>query len=177
MSRGKQSQLAASLFERLPNFDLANMSEILDIRRELQAPLVRFRASIVSISADIEAAPWTRDFWHDVEQVFRKQVEPALLDIEEAIRSNGYLRALVSRFADAEKIASASAKFAALPSALSIFYADHKAFLLAISAIAGLTPVALNAFETLYQVRQKRDEVTKNQLFFYYEAKRKLQDR
>lgn len=45
IARSKHSGLAANLLERLPLFDDASIDELLDIRRELERPLVRFSSS------------------------------------------------------------------------------------------------------------------------------------
>ena len=43
--RAKQIQLASYVMERLPSFDRASLDEIIDIRKELERPLVRFRSN------------------------------------------------------------------------------------------------------------------------------------
>jgi hypothetical protein len=48
--RGKEAGLAAELFKRLPLFEEASIDEILDIRRELERPLVRFRSAMIGFS-------------------------------------------------------------------------------------------------------------------------------
>ncbi|MDQ3713662.1 MAG: hypothetical protein M3388_15775 [Acidobacteriota bacterium] len=91
IARGKHSALAANLIERLPLFDEAEINEVLDIRQELSRPLKRFRSAMIKFSEGIKNASWDEEFSYDAEVVFIREIEPAILDIEDAIKSNNYL--------------------------------------------------------------------------------------
>jgi hypothetical protein len=80
---------------RLPAFPKASISEILDIRNELQAPLVRFRAGMAELGKVIESAAFDEGFAEQLDELYRAKVEPAILEIEEQVRTNTYLRVLV----------------------------------------------------------------------------------
>ena len=71
----------ANLFDRLPVFDI-KMDELLDLRAELQRPLINFRAEMINLSRDIENASWDKDFSSDVQDVYQAKVEPTLLELE-----------------------------------------------------------------------------------------------
>jgi len=49
-SRGRQAAAASGFLARLPTVPLASMDEIIDIRGELDRPLVRFRAEMVRVA-------------------------------------------------------------------------------------------------------------------------------
>jgi hypothetical protein len=49
VARGRHSALASDLLQRLPLFEKATVQEILDIRRELEDPLVRFRSAVIAL--------------------------------------------------------------------------------------------------------------------------------
>ncbi|MDP9363098.1 MAG: hypothetical protein M3Q10_02500 [Chloroflexota bacterium] len=93
--RGKQVAVASDLMARLPAFPKATVAEILDIRTELEAPLVRFRAAMIELGKLVEAAAFEEGFADQVDELFRVKVEPALLEIEEQVQANSYLRALI----------------------------------------------------------------------------------
>lgn len=83
-------QLAQGVLRRMPEFSRASITEILDIRQELAAPLVRFRSAMVGFRRDAQnnAAPdiseMVRDFWTET-------IEPELLEIDELTKDNKYL--------------------------------------------------------------------------------------
>ena len=99
-TRSKQIGLVSKLFEKLPQFELATLDEILDIRTDLDKYLTRFRSAIIKYSDSIAAAQWDAEFSHDTEQVFLKDVAPIIKDIEDQTRSNNYLAKLTKRYAD-----------------------------------------------------------------------------
>ncbi len=83
--QSRQAALVSFLFERLPLFEAATVDEVLDIRRELHRPLIRFRAAMNRYAADLKTPAWDAEFQADAEAVFRREIEPAILDIEDAI--------------------------------------------------------------------------------------------
>jgi hypothetical protein len=60
--RAAQAMGAAGFLARLPTFPPAKVDEIIDIREELQGPLVRFRGAMVKVAREFTAEPWERDF-------------------------------------------------------------------------------------------------------------------
>jgi hypothetical protein len=83
---GRHVHLAARLLERLPVFEQSTVAEILDIRREMQVPLVRFRSAMLKAAEQISLAPWDRSFGRDAESLIQREVKPAILEIEESVR-------------------------------------------------------------------------------------------
>ncbi len=66
------------------------MDELLDIRNELHRPLIKFRAEMITLSKDIETASWDENFPSDVQDTFQAKVEPALLEIEDKLKSTEF---------------------------------------------------------------------------------------
>lgn len=163
MSQAKQSQLAANLLGRLPEFDGASVNEILDIRRELERPLVRFRGAVMGYAEKIKTASWDENFSTEAENVFHKEIEPAVLDIEDAVKSNSSLLSLATRkVADAPALAT---------SAFSFFISHLTAFPtvtgLAMAASIGVGTAFYDAYK---KWREQEQKVGQNQLYFYYRA-------
>ncbi len=71
--------------------------EVKDIRRELERPLVRFRGAVAGFSDEMRAPSWDPEFVGDVEAVLVREVEPAVLEIEEMVRENRFLAQLAPR--------------------------------------------------------------------------------
>jgi hypothetical protein len=70
---------------------MATLAEIVEIRRELESPLIRFRGGVMKLSQQIASAPWEPDFEGDVTAAIHREIEPAVADIEEQVRQNPYL--------------------------------------------------------------------------------------
>lgn len=163
INRGKQAQLASYLFNRLPLFEAASIDEILDIRKELQRPLIRFRAAMIDFSSDIKNAAWDNDFNLDAENVFIQKVEPAIQDIEDSIRSNSIISRIVQNISR-DSVASGSL----LAVMLNQFAASEM-----VSAVVGIGTLAGITLTKTYKDSQ-RGLITaeQNHLFFYYKLRR-----
>jgi hypothetical protein len=169
VTKSKQAGLSSGLFERLPLFDSATIDEIIDIRKELEKPLVGFRSAIIKFSREIETAQWDHDFSFEVDQVFREKVEPCVLEIEDAYRSNNLLVKLMKSYYEKPFALPATSGFGLLLSA-----APQIPDLLPITlgTVAGAAIVGLNAFQ---EWREKDLELQHNQLYFYYKVKKSLE--
>jgi hypothetical protein len=168
VDRGKHSGLAGHLLQRLPLFDQASIDEILDIRQELDRPLVRFRGAIVKFSQDIESAHWDKDFASDAEQVFYRDVAPAILDIEEAVKSNRLLTVILRRFVDKPMTLVQGSLLSIVLSQVSQLPEE---IVLGLGVAASSAAVVYDAYR---EWEEKRKEVEKNQLYFYHQAQKRL---
>lgn len=91
MRRGAEVSSAASFMGYLPYFPDLPMDEVLDLRRALGKPLVRFRGALARMSREFESRPIDEEFEAEVEDAWRSQVAPALADIREALSEHGLL--------------------------------------------------------------------------------------
>lgn len=170
IDRSKHSRLAAHLFERLPLFDAASVDEILDIRKELERPLVRFQAAMMKFSDDIRSAAWDKDFDSEAQQVFYREIEPAVLDIEDAVKTNRFFAALVRKIADKPLALPAGSTLAAVMSQLSSL-PDLVSQALGVSLAAA--PLVYDASK---EWKDKKLKSEQNHLFFYYRARKELSE-
>ena len=168
VARAQHIGLAAGLLERLPQFESAKVDEILDIRRELSQPLVRFRSAVMGISTDFKAASWDAGFALEVEAAFRQQIEPTVQELEESVTSNKYLLELAQLLPERALLVPGGS---ALGMALSNFSSLPEIFSQLLGVGAGASLLAGDAYK---KWRQKHQEHQGHQLFFYYSAKRKL---
>lgn len=169
INRARQIQLAAFVMERLPSFDRASLDEILDIRKELERPLVRFRAAMMKFSQDVRSAPWDKEFEIDAEQVFHTEVEPAVLDIEDAVKTNSYLASLARKFTDRSLTLTAGSGLALLMSQLSAL-PHYVTQTLGVGAAS-----AAMAYDAYKEWKEKELKAEQNHLFFYYRAAKQLE--
>lgn len=84
-SKGRQAAAASGFLARLPTFPLASMDEIIDIRGELDRPLIRFRAEMVRVAKDLGVDAFDPRFDEVAEEAWTSRVRPALLELEELV--------------------------------------------------------------------------------------------
>lgn len=168
LARGRQIGLAAHLLDRLPLFDLATIDEILDIRKELNKPLVRFRQTVIGFSEKIKPASWDRDFPLDADIVFYRDIEPAVLEIEEEVKANRYLSSLTRKFVDKPLVVPGGSALAVMMSSLTSF-----PDLVSQALGLGLASSTL-VFDALSDWKAKKQAIEHNQLYFYYKARKEL---
>jgi hypothetical protein len=160
IARGQEIGLAADLFQRLPLFPEASVNEILDIREELSSALLGFRSAMLKFSREIKHASWDNDFSLAAESIFRQELAPAILNIEEEIRSNRFLMELAQRLVPAAGVglSALAVSMSNLPNA-------------ALAALAmGATAGTATIIQAYREWAEKRRAATQNQLYFYYKA-------
>lgn len=164
IAQSKQSTLAADLLKRLPLFDEASVPEVIDIRRELDRPLIRFRSAVIGYAEKIKSASWDEDFAIEAEQVFRRDLEPAVLEVEDVVKSNASLLALATR-----KVADKNVLLTSLFSFVVTNFTNlPKITQLMLAAGVGGTAAFAEVFR---EWQEQAAGVEKNQLYFYYSAK------
>lgn len=163
--RGKEVGLASDLLARLPVFPLASIEETLELRNELRPYLIRFRSAMIKFSEGIKKASWDKDFPFDAEQVFRREIEPAVLSIEQEVKANKFVTELVRKLSDRSFL---------VPSGGGIALAISNVPVPAIATIAiGALIGGGNAvYDTYKEWNKKNRELQQNNLFFYYKAKK-----
>jgi hypothetical protein len=163
ISRAKESGLASDVLTRLPLFERATVREVLDIRNELERSLTRFRSAMIKFSSGIQSASWDEDFVSDADQVFRREVEPAVQDIEEEIRANSFIAELARKAVDAQAVLSGG-------SALALAVTTLGLPAIAALAVGGTVGGGKAAYDAYTEWSKRNREVEQNQLFFYYKA-------
>jgi hypothetical protein len=80
------AHLAGHFVGTLDAFPDATVAEILDVRRALAEPLIRFRAAVTSIAQSLAVTPLDARFPRIADDRYREHVAPALLELEELTR-------------------------------------------------------------------------------------------
>lgn len=162
--RGSEIHAATGFMGFLPYFPLLPMDEILDLRSELRTPLTRFRGEMATLATEFERRPFDEGFAAEVEDAWRRRIEPALMEIREALAQHGLLR-------EAASIATGDPK-RILTEAGGVVVAAH-ADLLSLSGLmtAGLAagvPLADVAVRALRAVFAARRDVRRNACYFLH---------
>ena len=166
--RGKHTALAGHLLTKLPLFDAASVDEVLDIRSDLDKPLVKFRQSMLRYSDMVRTAAWERGFSEEAEIIFHREVAPAVQEIEDAVKGNAFLASLARGAVDRPLVAPAGG-------ALSLVLSQFANLPEAVALGLGLgTSAAALVYDTCKEWEKQRRQVEGNGLYFYYETGRRL---
>lgn len=158
----KQTSLCSGLFERLPSFENCSVDEILDIRKELNQPLIRFRGAVSSLSKKLESIPYTEEFKNEVEKLLISEVAPSIMEIENNVK------AIKPIFKIAEKIAVNGSVGGGISLMLSsIDNLERLTFLPILASLATSTYLGLK------EARLEKEKVQQNQLYFLYSLAKK----
>lgn len=163
----RQIGLSKEMFSRLPRFDQASIDQIIDIRKELERPLVRFRSAIIGYSREIHTEVWDEDFPFEADLMFRERVEPAILDIEDACKSNNALSALIPSLHGTAEIVGTGIFGLAVAAATEL----PKLVSVGLGVAAGTAIAGLQARK---EYTEKQRQIEGNQLYFYYGAHKRL---
>lgn len=174
IASNKHVGLSSDILQRLPLFDEATIDEVLDIRKELDRPLIRFRAAMLNFSESVKSASWDEDFSIEAEQVFRQKVEPAVLEIEEAVKDNLLLSKLGNKIAADPMLAGP---------VLGVIVASPTNFGHLLEQVAPAAALTIGGAKVLKHIvdavrenKDKQREIEQNQLYFLYRAKQRLQE-
>lgn len=168
LERGKQAGLIKHLFEYLPTFEEATIDEILDIRKELDKPLTRFRSAIINFSQDVKSEVWDETFLPEADKIYYRDIRPAMLDIDESIKSNKFLTTLARKVAEKPAILPTGSLFSI---AISQFSSLPKE--LAASLGVGIASASI-IYEAYEEWAKKKQATEQNLLYFYYGVNKRL---
>ena len=161
----RQGGLVADWLPRLPLFDLATVEETLDVRRDLDQHLARFRSAVTEFAEAVASAVWDPDFPLDAERLYRRDVAPAISDIEDAVASVGFLRELTSRYADGAH------RFLPLAvPAITVGLAAPGWLIDAVGAALAASSLGANVAAAWHETQEQRRTVEAHRLFFFYAA-------
>ena len=160
-----------NIIQRLPAFEDATIDEILDIRKELENPLIRFRGKMLAYTEDIQLMPWDEDFAEECSILYYKEIAPAVLEISELTQENSFLKNLGEELvSDGQFMKSAGglivsiAAAGVIPSLTDAISTDVS--IIGTAAAFGATKVAA----AYNKYSSKKKEIEKKDMFFYYKA-------
>lgn len=172
----KHAKLANELIITLPSFEYATVDEILDIRKELNNPLVRFRNKLLSFDNEIQSMPWDDDFRLECMKLYQQEVAPAILEIDELTRESSFLKNLGYSFlTDESAVKNAgglilTVAMAGAVSALSDILSSGQALITSTGAYTA-SKIA-TAFK---EYKEKQNEISRKDMYFYYKAGKLLE--
>lgn len=159
--------LAAHYIAQVPAFPEASIDVVLDARRELHGPLVRYRAAMAEFATALAAAPPDANFPLVADELYRREVAPKLQELQELAEERKLTSALQREVATGgSKVVKASISFAAAAAASLPFVAQA-----AVAAAAVAAEVGGNIYARFREIDAVRRQ---NKLLWLYEAERVL---
>lgn len=163
--------LVDNYLQRLPSFEEASIDELIDIKNELSKPLIRFRSKMMNYSEGIKSLPWDKDFENECNALFVKEIEPVLLEIEEATQENSFKKNLGNKFLTQEGLWKSYNGLIVGIATTGIISTLNEFTLNNSSVLAGIGAGVTSKFiEAVYEFENEKKNIEKNELFFYYKT-------
>ena len=166
-----------NVLAELPNFEKANVADIIGIRDELDRFLAKFKSAMLEYSNEIKSLPWDSNFSNEISLMFTKKIAPTISEIKSVVEQNSFLRKFCTnivndRFAvtpiatgiGVPLLEGLSAAIAPLATAIQLPSALVSA---SIAGGAVVTKNLINSYNS-YKIDKQRSE--ENALFFFYLA-------
>lgn len=168
IKRAGQAAVGAGLVSRLPAFPGAPMEMVLGLRAELAVPLVRYRAATLELAQNLTPA-FGIDLEAQVDDLWTSKVAPAILEIEETLAENNFVRELAKRSTSSVKTLLAGG--AGLYTGLTVADSLPGAAAAVAGAAVGVAPAV---GEAAWAARDARCAARRSNIFYLYDANRRL---
>lgn len=166
-----QSGLAATFIGTLPAFPDATVAEIVDVRRGIERSLIEFRSAVAGMATEVHEAAWDPGFHHEAQALFTRTVEPALRQVEEALKNLG-TASLVKH------VALSPAPYVTGATTIGLALAGAQVVPdLAAAALSIGTPLATMAAAVAEGIKERyrrQNVIRKNQFLWLYQVEQKL---
>jgi hypothetical protein len=169
--------LSAYMLQSLPSFDHATIEEVIHVRNELEQPLLRFRSAMIEYSTTIKSAQWDTDFQLEADLIYRQHVVPAVLDLEQEMKANSFVRHLLDRAVHSKALELTGALSA---TSLTVMFSHLNGWgdIAQLGLAAAGSGLVGEAIRTWVDAKQKhsstKDMIEQNHLYFAYRANQML---
>lgn len=173
--RIRHAGLSDNFIQRLPSFDMASVDEILDIRKELDPSLSRFRSKMISYSDDIQTLPWDEDFEAESSLLYYRDVVPTITEIREMAQDNSFLRNLGGKILTDTDFMNNAGRLLVSIAAAGVIASLTEAASIDKAVITAGGVWAVQKIKSSYdEYTEKKKEIQRKDLYFYYQAGEKL---
>lgn len=173
----KHGGLTEDIMMKLPTFDFLDIDEILDIKKELNNSIVRFRSAMLGYTDEIKEMPWNEDFYNEAHTLYNKRIKPSLQEIDELTKENSFIKNLGLNLIDNNIINNS------LQIGIGVFcfnaMNEFFNFMSTNSAtISGLTALTVSKLGiALKDTIKNKQDIKKKDLYFYYKAKKLIENK
>lgn len=168
LSRAGQAAIGSGLVARLPAFPSARMADLLDLRTDMAAPLIRYRAAVGEFEKTT-ASTFDDRMSVRVDELWASGVQPSMIDLREQFMRHSLVKEIARSAAEDVKayIATGPAIFLGMNSMTGLGGL--------VSASAGLAaPAGAALVRGAAKRSDHRFELKRHKLFYLYEANRRL---
>ncbi len=163
--------------QKLPSFERASIDEILDIKKEFEKPLIRYRSMMLKYTESIQSLPWDDDFAVECNLIYDKEIAPELLEIQELTKENSFIKNLGWNMLTDKTIISKEASGLVVTLAAGGVISSFSEVLSTNGGVllAGGAWTAQKIASAYREYSNKRKDIERKDLFFYYQAGKELQ--
>ncbi|MFK8793685.1 hypothetical protein [Planococcus plakortidis] len=162
--RATHAGFVSDVYQKLPSFERASFDEIMDIRKELQKPLINFRSAMLVYSQEINSVPWEENFEYEANKLYISKVLPAVTEVEESCEENKVLKKVLTRVVEDNVVRwSGGLGFgvASLTELSSLLYLNA-------------VPVGMATLDGLKEWNAERGNTRKMQMYYYNALNQRL---
>lgn len=165
----KHAKVMNDLIVNLPNFNHADIDEIIDIKVELAKPLLNFRGVVFEFSEQIKNAPWDKDFEYECKKLYYRQVVPAINEIDQKVKDSNILKNIFQLGLNKNFLTTAATGMTG--GIISGSFVN--------GLVTGLTSLGVGAISdigtSLRNSFKGKEELNKNKLYFYYKVGKRFE--
>ena len=177
----RHAGVATNILMTLPTLSEATFDELLDLKKQNQGPLSRYRTAIYGFADQIASLPWDDDFEYECIKLYDTEVAPQVAEINEILTDTSVLKNLGKRvLADEEirkKVAFAAGGLTTAITGSNGFVNIFRSVVMA-AGLATLSTEAASGFlrtlnlyaESRSEVESKKKQAQKNVMYYYYLA-------
>lgn len=173
VSNASEAVLGTGILARLPAFTTAPLDEVVDLRRDLDEPLGRYRRKVSRLRSELRTGPFDQHIEAEVDALWRNEVDPAIVEIRQAMADHGLVREILRSLSGN---ISDFVKGVGLPAGVTVFSANMLDLSTAVTAsLAGTAAAAPTVAEAVRNRQEGRAAARANDLYYLYEVNRQLQ--
>jgi hypothetical protein len=169
MKHAGEAAVGSGLIARLPAFPQAPLSELLDVRSDLSSSLARYRTATVRLSSQLQARSFDPEIRAEIDDLWINEVAPVLAELEELFFQHTLIREIART--TGKDLKTLIIEGAALFTAVT---ATHVLGAVVAASVAAAAPALQAAVDGTLRVSRNRRAAERNDLFFLYEAQRRL---
>lgn len=171
-SNSLEATLGAGILSRLPAFTAAPIDEVMDMRKDLDEPLGRYRSKVSQLRGNMQTEPFDQHIHAEVDAIWRSEVDPAIAEIRHAMADHSLVRELLK---SAGTNVSDFARGVAMPAGLTVWSANMLDVGTAVAAgLSGVAAVAPTITGALLKRQEGRASARSHDLYYLYEVDRRL---
>lgn len=167
-----EALVGTSFIARLPAFPDAPMDELIDLRRDLDGSLGRYRTGVSRVAAALSKEAFSEDWPDEAHEIWQREVAPSVIEINSELADHTFVKSLAKGLAVDSRTMLATGT-AVVTGAAAHGFVHNAVF----TAIGAALPLATNLLGTEVLRREKKRNAKYNDFFYILELGRRLRDR